>query len=683
MSASKPNEQDARPDAARAAVIPTDRVRAVATWAASRAAVGLHTVFRRPRTPAFGILMYHRVTERTPGAAEPTYNVTPDRLRSQLRGLLDRGFEPWPLARILAVHQSGQPVPSHVFAVTFDDGYENNLLSALPILQELQVPATIFLATAFLDSDRPFPSDDWCDAGAPHVPPSSWRPLTTAQCHELLASNLIALGAHTHTHQFFLGRAEAFRQDLAESVRILAERFGVENPPFAFPFGDTSPELVAAARDCGVSCALTVRFACVSSGDDPYDWGRFNAAATDTATTLAAKLSGWYAPVAATLRAVKRPLSALRRGRHESDSPPDSPSQSGKSTSPGSAADMKVTVIIPTYNRAKYIRDAVDSALNQTHPPHEVLVIDDGSTDETPEILARYQAPVRVIRQVNRGRSAARNVGLDQAQGDVIIFLDSDDILLPTNLERFVEALTKNPRAAVAYSDALIVDGENEAVELYTAAMPGPRPSGMVLGELSRRCFLTVSSMVRRSSLEGLRFDTRMNYAEDYEFWWRLAGRWEFEYVGEPLMCYRYHELMTVATGMIETLNAELEVQRRIMATRDFNSLPAIERARSYCSHGAKNAVLDRQRTALEYFARAVRTAPLYPGGYVLGSLGLMGQRALKYAIMKRRQVLGNQLGTNMGEKALSQLGGSEASRGPAYGRAQAQLAAFTGRARD
>jgi glycosyltransferase involved in cell wall biosynthesis len=343
-------------------------------------------------------------------------------------------------------------------------------------------------------------------------------------------------------------------------------------------------------------------------------------------------------------------------------------------------ANLSVSVIIPTYNRAKYIRDAVESALNQTRVPDEILIIDDGSTDNTPEILARYPAPVRVIRQQNRGRSAARNVGLDQARGDAIMFLDSDDMLLPTNIEHCTAAMSKSARIGVVYSDALIVDHQGAAVELYTEAMPGARPSGLVLGELSRRCFLTVSSLVRRSALEGIRFDQSMNFAEDYDFWRRLAGKWEFRYLNEPLMCYRYHELMSVHSGIGETLNAELEVQQRIMRMDDFERLPRIERARSYCSHGAKNAVVDRQGTAKRYFAKAILTHPLHPGGYVLGGLSLLGSRALKYAIMKRRQVLGNQLGLNMGEHATSGLGSAKRSSNPAFGRAQAQLAAFTGR---
>jgi hypothetical protein len=132
----------------------------------------------------------------------------------------------------------------------------------------------------------------------------------------LLASGLVQLGAHTHTHGLFAEREAAFREDLAECLDALAQRLGIRNPPFAFPFGITSPELVAVARELAVRCAVTTRFACVQAATDPFDWGRFNVAASDSAAILAAKLSGWYEPVAASVRAIKHPLSGLwKRGR--------------------------------------------------------------------------------------------------------------------------------------------------------------------------------------------------------------------------------------------------------------------------------------------------------------------------------------------------------------------------------
>ena len=248
---------------------------------------------------AFGILMYHRIANPPLGRPKPTWNVPPALFEQQLRGLLARGWQAWPLRQVLACNERELPIPRKTFVVTFDDGYANNLIHAAPILTRLQVPATVFLATAYLDSQRPFPSDDWSAAGLPGVPSDTWRPLTTEECRRLSASGLIELGAHTHTHADFRGRADALADDLRQNLAILEARFGVQQPMFALPFGTKTDgfadhELVQAARAAGTTCCLTTEADLVRRGDQPFDWGRFAAEDHDTAGTLAAKLGGWH-----------------------------------------------------------------------------------------------------------------------------------------------------------------------------------------------------------------------------------------------------------------------------------------------------------------------------------------------------------------------------------------------------
>jgi peptidoglycan/xylan/chitin deacetylase (PgdA/CDA1 family) len=290
---------------------PRSRFHEAATWCAQRVAVGLSAVLGRRPGDGFGILMYHRVVDRPRGVETPTVNVTPRRLRQQLEGLLSRGYQAWPLQRALEAYRESRLIPPNVFVVTLDDGYENNLLNALPIFEELRVPATIFLATAYLDSNRPFPFDNWSCAGSTRVPAPSWRPLTTEQCRELQSHDMIELGAHTHTHGAFAGRVDAFRQDLSVSLDILRERFGISQPTFTFPFGLTTPEMIEAAEQAGVACALGIRPERIHPTADPFHWGRFTASDLDTASTLVAKLNGWYTPVADVLRKIKRPMAAI------------------------------------------------------------------------------------------------------------------------------------------------------------------------------------------------------------------------------------------------------------------------------------------------------------------------------------------------------------------------------------
>jgi peptidoglycan/xylan/chitin deacetylase (PgdA/CDA1 family) len=290
---------------------PRSRFHETATFVAQHVAAGASTVTRRKLGSGFGILMYHRCIDRPQGVSSPSVNVTPGRLRRQLRGLLERGFRAWTLRQAIAAYNAGERIPENVFVVTFDDGYENNLRQALPVLEEVGVPATVFIATAYLDSERPYPFDNWDAAGSSRVPAESWRPLTTAQCRELGSHELIELGAHTHTHGAFAGREEAFRRDLATCLDILDERFGVTRPTFSFPFGLTTPEMIEIAKESGVICSLQTRPERVSAASDPFHWGRFTCSDLDTPATLTAKLHGWYTPLADVLRTIKRPLAAL------------------------------------------------------------------------------------------------------------------------------------------------------------------------------------------------------------------------------------------------------------------------------------------------------------------------------------------------------------------------------------
>jgi peptidoglycan/xylan/chitin deacetylase (PgdA/CDA1 family) len=254
------------------------------------------------QTDSFGILMYHRIAEPVAGLPRPTWNVPPQRFAQQLEGLLARGYEAWPLREVLAHHREGRRVPPHAFVITFDDGYENVYHSAFPILRQLELPATVFLATAYLDSREPFPSDDWCEAGSGNVPYTAWRPLTTEECREMHASGLVELAAHTHTHADFRDRPQDLVGDLQRCQRVLREQFGVERATFALPYGNksdgfASPALAAAAETAGMLCSLTTEPELVRPEASPFDWGRFAAEEHDTAGSLAAKLGGWHEAV--------------------------------------------------------------------------------------------------------------------------------------------------------------------------------------------------------------------------------------------------------------------------------------------------------------------------------------------------------------------------------------------------
>ena len=129
----------------------------------------------------------------------------------------------------------------------------------------------------------------------------------------MLAGELIELGAHTHSHRRFLGRCDEFRRDMRTCLDVMRDRFEIDRPTFAFPYGDKSPELVEAARQLGVTCSLSTRPRRAWPGDDVYEWGRFCVGANDTPAVLAAKLSGWYTAVATAGKTLAGPLLTLDR----------------------------------------------------------------------------------------------------------------------------------------------------------------------------------------------------------------------------------------------------------------------------------------------------------------------------------------------------------------------------------
>lgn len=309
---------------------------------------------------------------------------------------------------------------------------------------------------------------------------------------------------------------------------------------------------------------------------------------------------------------------------------------------------LSVSVIIPTYNSAQFVGAAVESALRQTRMPHEIFVVDDGSTDSTPQLLSKFGAPVIVIRQENQGQSAARNHAIAQATGDAIMFLDADDLLLPTCIERSVAVMESDTAVDVVYSDCYLVDGEAKKLGVFSDVYPAPRPSGMILGELGYRwSVINISStLVRRSALEGVAFDATLTRsgADDFDLWRQLAAKGKFQYVDEVLACYRCHSGQMSATRIGEALDGAMEVQRRIIEMKEFSHVSRKSKSRLYCHHGARNAMLGECGVARKMFWRAIQSDPFYPTSYALLGLALLGDRALQYAVLKQRQVMSGEI---------------------------------------
>ena len=208
-----------------------------------------------------------------------------------------------------------------------------------------------------------------------------------------------------------------------------------------------------------------------------------------------------------------------------------------------------VSVVIPTFNRCELVLEAIDSVLAQTYPSLEVLVIDDGSTDGTGEaVAARYarEPRVRYTWQTNAERSTARNAGIEQARGEFVAFLDSDDCWLPKKLEKQLAVLAADPSLDLVHTDFAISSGlEPTPMAAARAACEGVMQGHLFPSLLQSDPIGTLTVVVRRSALTergAFSTDRRIIPFEDWELWTRITYRSRVGYVPERLAVYRSHD---------------------------------------------------------------------------------------------------------------------------------------------
>lgn len=203
----------------------------------------------------------------------------------------------------------------------------------------------------------------------------------------------------------------------------------------------------------------------------------------------------------------------------------------------------RVSIIIPTFNSARFVGRAIDTALSQTYTNYEVIVVDDGSIDETRDVVAQFGDKVRYLYQTNRGASAARNLGLSQTSGEFIAYLDADDMWYPHRLEKQVAFLDAHKECGVVHSDVTIIDEKDDVIH-YRLNLETRRkyPEGYCTLDLLRRCHVHMPTVLeRRACIERVgHFDERVKSAQDYLHWILVAmEQMAFGYIAEPLAMYR------------------------------------------------------------------------------------------------------------------------------------------------
>lgn len=202
---------------------------------------------------------------------------------------------------------------------------------------------------------------------------------------------------------------------------------------------------------------------------------------------------------------------------------------------------MQVSALIPVFNGGRFLALAIDSALAQAGVSIEVIVVDDGSTDETPAILAGYGDRLVVVRQANRGLAAARNAGLERARGDVIAFLDADDTWEPGKSREQLAYLDGHPDCGLVSCDAFLMNAEGERGAPIIGERARELPAGRCLEALFLGNFVLLpGAMVRRATLDSVgRFDATVPGVEDYDLWLRIAAVAGIAVLPRPLASYR------------------------------------------------------------------------------------------------------------------------------------------------
>ena len=289
----------------------------------------------------------------------------------------------------------------------------------------------------------------------------------------------------------------------------------------------------------------------------------------------------------------------------------------------------RVSVVVPAYNAARHVGRAVDSVLNQTLLDLEVLVVDDGSSDETVSVLQAYGARIRVLQQVNAGPAAARNLGLREARGTYVAFLDADDFWAPGKLAAQVDLLEADAELGFCSTATRVVDAEGRTVTQWPCLQAGARLPDALFVNGAAISGSTSGVMARRTLLEACGgFDAALRGFEDPDLWIRLSATARYACIAEPL---------TVVVRTPGSVSAHLPRMRAATLAsfqKNRHLLPA-ERRGGFWRMACAGALTDYAKSAWragdrrhgwQWALEALLRAPLGRGRLALGLLLAMAR---------------------------------------------------------
>jgi glycosyltransferase involved in cell wall biosynthesis len=205
----------------------------------------------------------------------------------------------------------------------------------------------------------------------------------------------------------------------------------------------------------------------------------------------------------------------------------------------------KISIVIPSYNQGRFIRETIDSVLNQNYPDVEVIVMDGGSTDETVSVLKEYGEKISWVSKKDNGQTDAINQGMKKAKGEIVAYINSDDVYLPNTFFTVAEYFMQHPKTMWATGDYFIIDAEGRKIQSYVAWYKTMLRQQPTFSKLSVANYIIQPSTFWRRSVykEVGMFDESLRYCMDYDFWMRLIQKHPLAVIKNHFSLFRIHSL--------------------------------------------------------------------------------------------------------------------------------------------
>ena len=291
------------------------------------------------------------------------------------------------------------------------------------------------------------------------------------------------------------------------------------------------------------------------------------------------------------------------------------------------ADDQLVSVVIASYNTEKYLGQSIESVLNQSYQNLELIVVDDGSTDATSELIEPYRSDsrLRYVYQDNAGQSNARNQGVRLAKGDLIAFNDADDIWYPSKLEKQVPVMARSENVALVYTGRDRIDSEGNPIE---HRLPTQYRGANLCERLFERNFVPCNTcLIRKAVFERLGgFNEQLERSEDWDLWLRLAAEYEIDFVPDRLAAKRFWPNQ-ISRDMRRVATARQQIVRSFWKSHPNSvSRQIVDHAHAMNERMLAHAEVDQgnRLSALKILMSALKHDPFNPQTYkCLVKLGL------------------------------------------------------------